>query len=131
MKESTLERRLVDGVKRAGGIAWKFTSPANAGVPDRLITMPGGRVIFVELKTETGTLAPIQRVQQNKLKLLGHDVRTLYGKQEVEDFIDELQTMGIPGCGREVDPLAPEVRALSLNGPGEDSNHADGDQGAD
>ena len=47
MAEKDIERFLVNGVKKLGGVAYKFVSPGNAGVPDRLIVMPGGRVYFV------------------------------------------------------------------------------------
>ena len=56
MKESQIERRLVEGVKRLGGMCLKFVSPGTLGVPDRIIITAKGRVIFVELKAETGRL---------------------------------------------------------------------------
>ena len=60
MKESEIEGRLRDGVKRLGGKAFKFVSPGNAGVPDRLVVLPGGKIIFAELKTDTGKVSTIQ-----------------------------------------------------------------------
>ena len=60
MKESEIEARLVRGVKALGGVAYKFVSPGNVGVPDRVVVLPGGRVIFVELKAEGGRLSPMQ-----------------------------------------------------------------------
>lgn len=50
MRESDIERRLVQGVKKLGGRAYKFVSPGNVGVPDRLVVLPGGVVLFVEVK---------------------------------------------------------------------------------
>ena len=61
MKESQIERRLVEGVKRLGGMCLKFVSPGTLGVPDRIIITAKGRVIFVELQTETGRLTKSQR----------------------------------------------------------------------
>ncbi len=61
MRESQIERRLVQGVKERGGMCPKFTSPGLPGVPDRIVITPKGRVIFIELKTEIGKLANIQR----------------------------------------------------------------------
>jgi len=40
MTEKELERKLVDKVKKLGGRAFKFISPGNSGVPDRLIVLP-------------------------------------------------------------------------------------------
>ena len=56
MKESQVERRLVEGVRKLGGVCMKFVSPGTPGVPDRLIITATGRIIFAELKTETGRL---------------------------------------------------------------------------
>ena len=96
MKESSIERRLVDGVKKVGGLALKFVSPGHAGVPDRIVLLPRGRLIFVEMKTETGSLTPLQIDTHNRIRALGFDVRTLYGKDYTEGFIHEIQAMGLP-----------------------------------
>lgn len=91
MKESSVERRLVKGVAALGWRALKFVSPGNAGVPDRIVLGPGGRVIFVELKTETGRLSPMQKRQIEALRALGHDVRVLYGVEDVDAFLKEVR----------------------------------------
>ena len=61
MKESAIEARLVKMVRERGGLCYKFVSPSNPGVPDRIVITPDGRSIYVELKTEIGRLATIQR----------------------------------------------------------------------
>lgn len=99
MIERTVERRLMNGVKAAGGKAWKWVSPGHSGVPDRIVMLPGGRIIFVELKTDTGKLTPLQIETHNILRGMGFDVRTLYGKSYVEGFIHEIRTMGLPKTG--------------------------------
>lgn len=93
MRESTIERRLTNGVKRAGGWALKFTSPGCAGVPDRLVLLPEGKAIFVELKTETGNLTALQIATHNRIRNLGFDVRTLYGREYVDGFLQEIGGM--------------------------------------
>ena len=60
MRESDIERRLVQGVKKLDGRAYKFVSPGNIGVPDRLVGLPGGVVLFVEEKAPDGRLYPHQ-----------------------------------------------------------------------
>lgn len=50
MRECELERKFGKLVRAAGGKAYKFLSPGNDGVPDRLVVLPGGRIGFVELK---------------------------------------------------------------------------------
>lgn len=88
--EKDIERKLVSGVRSIGGIAYKFVSPGNDGVPDRMICLPGGRVIFIELKTERGRLTVRQERQIERLTALGVDCRVLYGEKQVEDFLLEL-----------------------------------------
>lgn len=86
MLESALEQLFVREVRRAGGSAIKLM-PINAGVPDRLVLWPGGRTSLVELKTETGTLAPVQRVWHAKAARLGHPVVVLRGAAEVRVWV--------------------------------------------
>lgn len=91
MKESQIEARLVRGVKALGGRAYKFVSPGNTGVPDRLVVLPGGRIIFVELKTDVGKLSPMQIQQIKLLQSMGAQVRVLYGLEAVEEFLKGLK----------------------------------------
>lgn len=90
MRESAIERKLVRGIRKQGGLALKLVSPGHAGVPDRLVLLPGGRVIFVELKTETGRLSPLQVDTHTRMRSLGMDVRTLYGADQVDGFLEEV-----------------------------------------
>lgn len=88
MQESQLERRLVQGVKAMGGRAYKFTSPGNAGVPDRLVILPGGEILFAELKAEGGRLSPSQLLQIDGLRRLGAQVYEVWGRGGVEGFLE-------------------------------------------
>ena len=54
MRESSIESYLVRKVKEHGGLCYKFVSPGNPGVPDRIIITPTGKTVYVELKTEIG-----------------------------------------------------------------------------
>lgn len=91
MKESQIERRLVEGVKRLGGMCLKFVSPGTLGVPDRIIITANGRIIFVELKTETGRLAKIQRYTIGEMQKRGADVRVVKGIDEVKELLAEIE----------------------------------------
>ena len=90
MKESTIEARLVREVKKRGGQCYKFTSPGSPGVPDRIVILPGGRIVFVELKTEIGRLAKIQQWQIGELRKHGATVRVLKGMDQVLAFLEEV-----------------------------------------
>ena len=63
MREKEIEKILVTGVKKLGGRAYKWASPGNDGVPDRIVILPGEMPYFVELKSETGRLSALQKVQ--------------------------------------------------------------------
>lgn len=88
--ERDVEKRLIKEVKARGGLTYKFVSPNNPGVPDRIIIMPGGHVHFVELKTETGRLSGLQKWQIDQLQKAGAHVVVLYGIGDVEFFAREV-----------------------------------------
>ena len=90
MRETAVEKKLIEGAYKLGYWAPKFVSPGNDGVPDRLL-VGHGRVIFVELKTETGKLSPVQRSQIARLNKFGQSVRILYGADDVDNFLRELK----------------------------------------
>ena len=90
MKESNIEVQLVKMVRSRGGLCYKFVSPGNPGVPDRIIITPAGRTVYVELKTEVGRLAAIQKYQHEEIRKRGADVRTLKGLDQVLAFVQEV-----------------------------------------
>ncbi len=90
MLEKQIESRMGRMVQRRGGLWYKFVSPGQPGVPDRIAVLPGGRIVFVELKTEVGRLAKIQRWQIGRMRELGLDVRTVRGWEEARALVDEL-----------------------------------------
>lgn len=93
MLEKTIERHLVEGVKKLGGLCLKFVSPGTPGVPDRIIITATGKVIFVELKTETGRLAKIQQYTIEQMMKRGADVRVIKGLDSVKELLAEIGGM--------------------------------------
>lgn len=79
MREKEIEKILVAEVKKLGGRAYKWVSPGNDGVPDRIVIFPNQRPIFVELKTDTGRLTELQEVQIRRLQELGQPVEVVRG----------------------------------------------------
>jgi hypothetical protein len=85
--EKSVEEYLRDEVKKQGGKAYKFVSPGNNGVPDRIIFMPNGRMFLVELKA-TGEKPSGQQSYQHKIMTgLGFQVFLIDHKAGVDEFI--------------------------------------------
>ena len=95
MLESRIERRMGEMVTRRGGLYYKFVSPGQPGVPDRIIVVPGGQCVFVELKTEVGRLSNIQKWQIERMKKMGLDVRKVSGWEQARALVEELFPNGI------------------------------------
>lgn len=90
MLEKEIEKYLSDEIKKQGGRTYKFVSPGNSGVPDRIVVLPGGRLFFIELKRENEKPRALQKNQIRKLRALGQDVRVLAGIDQVEEFLSEI-----------------------------------------
>ena len=84
MKEKDVENYIVKSVKELGGVAYKFVSPGNAGVPDRICVMPEGLVYFVEVKKPGGCLSQIQHNQITRMKRLAQCVDIVHDFDEVD-----------------------------------------------
>lgn len=89
--EKTLEEGMRKKIVELGGLCYKFTSPGNSGVPDRIVILPGGKIIFVELKKEDGRLSALQKNQIKKMRRRGAEVRVLYGKGDIDEFVKECE----------------------------------------
>ena len=91
MLERDVEKALVREVRKHGGIAPKFTSPGTAGMPDRIIILPKGKVCFVELKRPGQKPRPIQTRQMDRLTQLGCMARTIDHPNQIPRLIEEIQ----------------------------------------
>ena len=92
MRENEIEAKLVKAVKAVGGVCWKFTSPGTAGVPDRIVLMPSGKISFVEVKAPGETPRPLQRLRIRTLRQLGFRVFVLDDPQQIGVIIDAIQS---------------------------------------
>ena len=90
--EKEIERRLSQTVKKRGGLALKWVCPGWAGVPDRIVLLPGGRIYFVELKRPDGRASERQKWWANKLRILGFDCYFLLSVEDVDNFDQFLTT---------------------------------------
>lgn len=83
--EKQIEKRLRLGVKKLGGIAYKWVSPGNPGVYDRLICLPENRIFIVECKADTSKkLDPFQIIFKQKMESLQIPVYEVYCNADVD-----------------------------------------------
>lgn len=87
MREKEIEEKLVAAIKSRKGLCWKFTSPGTAGVPDRIVLMPGGIIVFAELKAPGKKMRPLQLRRKQQLEALGFRVYCVDSKESIEEFI--------------------------------------------
>ena len=85
-RESEIEKHLVKRVKERGGLPYKFVSPSRKGVPDRLCAMPGGVIVFCELKAPGEEPRPDQAREHQRLRDLGCKVLVLDTKQRIDHY---------------------------------------------
>lgn len=90
MNEKYIERKLVEAVKKAGGLAPKFVSPGLNGVPDRIVLLPSGRMAFVELKSPGEMMRPLQIRRKKQLESFGFKVYCIDEVSQIGGVIDEI-----------------------------------------
>jgi len=89
MLEKEIEKHLRKKVKAEGGECFKLVGTFKAGIPDRLVILPGGIVVFVELKAPGKKARRLQEIMHHRLKKLGALVAVLDSKTAVNKFIDD------------------------------------------
>lgn len=89
-QESEIEAYVKKEIESRGGLFFKFTSPGQTGVPDRIIVMPGGRVFFVEFKTSSGRITKVQAYQLDRLIDLGAEASVIQGMEGAKEWIHDL-----------------------------------------
>ena len=92
MREKQIERKLVNAVKAAGGIAPKFVSPGYDGMPDRIVLLPGGHIGFVEVKAPGKKSRPVQVARHELLRRIGFKVFVLDSPEQIGGILDEIRT---------------------------------------
>ena len=115
MKERDIEEAFVQSVRKAGGIAFKFTSQSMNGVPDRLVLLLGARCAFVELKAPGKQMRPLQIKRKKQIEALGFPVFCIDQKEQIDPAIKALMSWK-PGedLPAMMGAKIPEIKYLTL-----------------
>lgn len=87
--EKLLEKKLKKRTEEYGGMCIKLICTHLNGLPDRLLLLPGGRLLFVEVKTTKQTPRRIQTMLHNKLKKLGFEVYVVDTTAKINQLFNE------------------------------------------
>jgi hypothetical protein len=68
VKEKVIEQKFRDLCIAEGWLCIKMVQTGLVGIPDRLVIVPSGQYIWVELKSSVGKLSPIQVAAHQKLR---------------------------------------------------------------
>lgn len=87
--EVHVERHFVKRAEALGCLQRKLEPGGQSHWPDRLLIMPGGRVVFVELKRpKGGRLRAGQAEMLSRLVQLGAETATLWSIEDVDQFFE-------------------------------------------
>jgi hypothetical protein len=70
-QEKDIEARFNERMKECSCLPLKFVSPGFNGVPDRIVLVPGGHVVFVELKQEGKKARKLQLHVHKRIRNFG------------------------------------------------------------
>lgn len=82
--EKALERYLSDRAKELGGLALKFASATQTGWPDRVVLLPEGRSLWVEVKSRGKRPTVLQRLRLQWLRRHGHTAYVCDSRAAIE-----------------------------------------------
>lgn len=90
--EKEIDQHLVSQVRsELHGRCIKMSPQGQAGWPDRLIILPGGKAAFAELKCKGGVVSKIQRERIKELKAMGFEAWIIWSKDDVDFYISYLK----------------------------------------
>ena len=90
MRESRIEQQLCHVVREVGGIAIKLASPSYAGLPDRMVLLPGGHIGFVEVKAPGKKPRALQVMRLEYLSRLGFRAFVLDDPEKIGGLIHDI-----------------------------------------
>ena len=86
MLEKDIEQHLDWLIQRNGGKTYKFKSPSQRGVADRIVCLPNGETWFIELKKPGGRLSKLQGLFADDMRHLKQKYVCLWTKEQVDEW---------------------------------------------
>ena len=90
VSEKSIERYLVEKAKEYGLPCLKYSNPNMVGYPDRLLVLPGAKVIWVELKSRGRKPDKRQLIRHAELSDMGHEVRVIDNKNDIDELLNSI-----------------------------------------
>ena len=87
MRESTVERYLVDRVAALGGEVRKVRWIGRHGAPDRLVMLPSGKTMWVETKASGKKARPSQIREHERMRRMGQRVEVVDSPERVDEVL--------------------------------------------
>lgn len=84
--EKYLEKKLVERVEAVGGMCIKIHNPYYRGLPDRLVIMPDGGTVWVELKTKGKKPTKLQQLAHEELRKREQVVYVIDSEKKLNEF---------------------------------------------
>jgi hypothetical protein len=91
VSEKAIERYLVEQAKQNGLLCLKYSNPNMVGYPDRLLVLPGGGVVWAELKSKGRKPTKIQQIRIAELIGMGHLVKVIDNKADIDELIKTIK----------------------------------------
>ena len=82
--EKNIEEACRQHARRQGWLLYKWSSPSQRGVPDRILF--NGSVHFIEFKTPRGRVSPLQRATHERLTKLGASVHVVTSLEQFKEL---------------------------------------------
>ena len=93
MLEKQIEEKVCDYAREKRMLAYKFTSPARAAVPDRLFVTPSGKVFFAEFKRKGQKPTVPQEREHHKLRQNKAEVWVIDNIESGKEMIDHYEQL--------------------------------------
>ena len=87
--EKNIEKYLTKRVEESGGICLKYSNASMTGYPDRVVLLPGGKTLWIELKSKGEKPTPLQIIRHKMMGNIGHQVYVADSHESIDKILGE------------------------------------------